>query len=66
MEKKNILFCTDFSEHANTAFDHAIYTVFVPRIRFLVSGYQVSGKSEEIAYPRVKTSFEITVLPLRH
>jgi universal stress protein A len=24
MEKKNILFCTDFSEHANTAFDHAM------------------------------------------
>ena len=23
-EKKNILFCTDFSEHANTAFDHAM------------------------------------------
>ena len=22
--KKNILFCTDFSEHANTAFDHAM------------------------------------------
>ena len=22
--KKNILFCTDFSEHANTAFDHAL------------------------------------------
>jgi len=24
MAKKNILFCTDFSEHANTAFDHAM------------------------------------------
>jgi nucleotide-binding universal stress UspA family protein len=24
IEKKNILFCTDFSEHANTAFDHAM------------------------------------------
>ena len=24
MEKKNILFCTDFSEHANTALDHAM------------------------------------------
>jgi nucleotide-binding universal stress UspA family protein len=23
-ENKNILFCTDFSEHANTAFDHAM------------------------------------------
>lgn len=23
-ESKNILFCTDFSEHANTAFDHAV------------------------------------------
>lgn len=23
-ESRNILFCTDFSEHANTAFDHAV------------------------------------------
>ena len=24
IDKKNILFCTDYSEHANTAFDHAV------------------------------------------
>ena len=54
MAKKNILFCTDFSEHANTAFDHALDQAKKYHAKLHI--FNVLMPSDPCGYQNVKTT----------